>query len=305
MVKVLSEQKKWELAQKRGKVMDIIDAGAVIELDNNVAKDASAFIYHLGRGKAHAFDHPIQFALLFFATPQLQANIDPLDKEVEFLSREKLCYEAQILRCCPMELACMPEHCVEDAMELLIFASRIPRANDGFMLDDFMNFIIMFMGKMVEVLICWMPERSFTLTLSLLDHILRIAKKEEKGVYLNFLNFLVSESIFLLAESLNRILELKEIEKEMANTVEWERRSAQVRQKTTRQFHSQENIILIGDGRCRHASTYFRTDYNAFLLPEIVRLKEWQGPKKYEFHPKILLKRDLKIDPSDAVCTTS
>lgn len=32
---------------------------------------------------------------------------------------------------CPMEFACMPEHFVEDAMELIIFASRIPRALDG------------------------------------------------------------------------------------------------------------------------------------------------------------------------------
>jgi ubiquitin conjugation factor E4 B len=81
---------------------------------------------------------------------------------------------------CPMEFACMPEHFLEDAMELLIFASRIPKALDGVLLvdfklksfilnifstfspegfllynklfvlpwqDDFMNFIIMFMAS--------------------------------------------------------------------------------------------------------------------------------------------------------------
>ncbi len=32
---------------------------------------------------------------------------------------------------CPMEFASMPEHFVEDAMELLLFASHIPRALDG------------------------------------------------------------------------------------------------------------------------------------------------------------------------------
>lgn len=81
---------------------------------------------------------------------------------------------------CPMEFASMPEHFLEDAMELLIFASRIPRALDGVFLvdfkfisfilnlcpllspeslpthihaiyfgwqDDFMNFIIMFMAS--------------------------------------------------------------------------------------------------------------------------------------------------------------
>lgn len=70
----------------------------------------------------------------------------------------------------------------------------------------------------------------------------QIAKEEEKGVYLNFLNFLINDSIYLLDESLNKILELKELEAEMSNTVEWERRPAQERQERTRQFHSQENV---------------------------------------------------------------
>ena len=35
---------------------------------------------------------------------------------------------------CPMEFSCIPEHFVEDAMELLIFASRIPKALDGVLL---------------------------------------------------------------------------------------------------------------------------------------------------------------------------
>ena len=52
---------------------------------------------------------------------------------------------------CPVELACMPEHFVEDAMELLIFASRIPKALDGVLLvgpfvyrlsPEFMTFLI-------------------------------------------------------------------------------------------------------------------------------------------------------------------
>lgn len=72
----------------------------------------------------------------------------------------------------------------------------------------------------------------------------QIAKEEEKGVYLNFLNFLINDSIFLLDESLNKILELKELEAEMSNTVEWERRSAQERQERTRLFHSQENVSV-------------------------------------------------------------
>ncbi|PIM99956.1 Ubiquitin fusion degradation protein-2 [Handroanthus impetiginosus] len=275
---------------------------------------------------------------------QLQEDIERLENEIESYSQEKLCYEAQILRdggilqralsyyrlmivwlvglvggfkmplppTCPKEFASMPEHFVEDAMELLIFASRIPRALDGVMLDDFMNFIIMFMAspeyirnpylraKMVEVLNCWMPRRSgskATETLfeghplsleylvrnllklyvdieftgshtqfydkfnirhniaELLEYLWqvpshrnvwrKIAKEEEKGVYLNFLNFLINDSIYLLDESLNKILELKGLEAEMSNTVEWERRPAQERQERTRLFHSQENIIRI------------------------------------------------------------
>lgn len=73
---------------------------------------------------------------------------------------------------------------------------------------------------------------------------LQIAKEEEKGVYLTFLNFLINDSIYLLDESLNKILELKELEAEMSNTAEWEQRSAQERQERTRLFHSQENVSL-------------------------------------------------------------
>lgn len=72
----------------------------------------------------------------------------------------------------------------------------------------------------------------------------QIAKEEEKGVYLNFLNFLINDSIYLLDESLNKILELKELEAEMSNTAEWERRPVQERQERTRLFHSQENVCL-------------------------------------------------------------
>lgn len=35
---------------------------------------------------------------------------------------------------CPVEFASMPEHFVEDAMELLIFASRMPKAFHGILL---------------------------------------------------------------------------------------------------------------------------------------------------------------------------
>ena len=41
---------------------------------------------------------------------------------------------------CPMEFASMPEHFVEDSMELLLFASRIPKALDTVNLVSFLAF---------------------------------------------------------------------------------------------------------------------------------------------------------------------
>uniref|UniRef100_A0A6M2F2J5 RING-type E3 ubiquitin transferase n=1 Tax=Populus davidiana TaxID=266767 RepID=A0A6M2F2J5_9ROSI len=350
-------------------------------------------------------------------SPQLQLDIDRLEKEIELYSQEKLCYEAQILRdgaliqhalsfyrlmlvwlvnlvggfkmplplTCPKEFASMPEHFVEDAMELLIFASRIPKALDGVLLDEFMNFIIMFMAsptyirnpylraKMVEVLNCWMPRRSgSSATASLfeghhlsLEYLVRnllklyvdieftgshtqffdkfnirhniaelleylwqvpshrniwmkIAKEEEKGVYLKFLNFLINDSIYLLDESLNKILEIKGLEAEMSNTTEWERRPAQERQERTRLFHSQENIIRI-DMKLANEDvsmlTFTSEQITApFLLPEMVdrvatmlnyfllqlvgpqrRSLTLKDPEKYEFRPKQLLKQIVHI----------
>ncbi|KAK4279414.1 hypothetical protein QN277_011200 [Acacia crassicarpa] len=351
------------------------------------------------------------------SSPQLELDITRLEKEIELYSQEKLCYEAQILRdntfiqnalsfyrlmivwlvglvggfkmplpsTCPMEFASMPEHFVEDAMELLIFASRIPKALDGVVLDEFMNFIIMFMAspefiknpylraKMVEVLNCWMPRRSgssATATLfeghqlsleylvrnllklyvdieftgshtqfydkfnirhniaELLEYLWQvpshrnawrqIAKEEEKGVYLNFLNFLINDSIYLLDESLNKILELKELEAEMSNTTEWEQRPAQERQERTRLFHSQENIIRIDMKLANEdvSMLAFTSEQITvpFLLPEMVErvasmlnyfLLQLVGPQrksltlkdpeKYEFRPKHLLKQIVHI----------
>ncbi|KAL6287789.1 hypothetical protein ACE6H2_012179 [Prunus campanulata] len=351
------------------------------------------------------------------SSPQLEMDIARLEKEIELYSQEKLCYEAQILRdgtliqsalsfyrlmvvwlvrlvggfkmplplTCPTEFASMPEHFVEDAMELLIFASRIPKALDGVLLDDFMNFIIMFMAspeyirnpylraKMVEVLNCWMPRRSGSSVTSTLfeghqlslEYLVRnllklyvdieftgshtqfydkfnirhniaelleylwqvpshqnawkqIAREEEKGVYLNFLNFLINDSIYLLDESLNKILELKELEAEMANTVEWERRPAQERQERTRLFHSQENIIRIDMKLANEdvSMLAFTTEQITapFLLPEMVervasmlnyfllqlvgpqrKSLSLKDPEKYEFRPKQLLKQIVYI----------
>lgn len=69
-------------------------------------------------------------------------------------------------------------------------------------------------------------------------------------MYLNFLNFLVNDSIFLLDESFNMISELKKMEAEMKNTVEWEQRPQQERQERTRHFHQQEQVCLIIEILC-------------------------------------------------------
>ncbi|XP_058081022.1 probable ubiquitin conjugation factor E4 isoform X2 [Magnolia sinica] len=333
------------------------------------------------------------------ASPQLELDIARLEKEIELYSQEKLCYEAQMMdgallqralsfyrlmvvwlvglvggfkmplpSQCPMEFACMPEHFVEDVMELLIFACRFPKALDGFMLEEFLNFIIMFMAspsyvrnpylraKMVEVLNYWMqisrssgslssgiPSSISSAILALfegnqlaLEYLVRnllnlyvdieftgshtqfydkfnirhniaelleylwnvpshcnawrqIAREEEKGVYLNFLNFLINDSIYLLDESLNKIPEVKGIEAEMANTAEWERRPAQERQDRTRLFHSLENVDRVA------------SMLNYFLLQlagpqrNTLTLKD---PKKYDtygFQPKELLKKIVRI----------
>lgn len=55
---------------------------------------------------------------------------------------------------CPMEFATMPEHFVEDAMELLIFASRIPKALDGIVLVDFTSPQLFWISPFSHKLLC-------------------------------------------------------------------------------------------------------------------------------------------------------
>ncbi|KAL5987810.1 E3 ubiquitin-protein ligase pub1 [Asimina triloba] len=363
-------------------------------------------------------------------SPDLELDISRLEKEIELYSQEKFCYEAQLMdgallqralsfyrlmivwlvglvggfkmplpSTCPMEFACMPEHFVEDTMELLMFACRFPKALDGSMLEEFLNFIIMFMAspsyirnpylraKMVEVLNYWMqlsrasssttgiPATISSSILSLfegnqlaLDYLVRnllklyvdieftgshtqfydkfnirhniaelleylwnipshcnawrqIAREEEKGVYLNFLNFLINDGIYLLDESLNKIPELKGLESEMSNTAEWEQRPAQERQERTRLFHSLENIIRI-DMKLANEDVgmlVFTSEQISapFLLPEMVDrvasmlnyfLLQLAGPQrntlslkdpkkydKYGFQPRELLKKIVRI----------
>ncbi|CAM0879382.1 unnamed protein product [Alopecurus aequalis] len=350
------------------------------------------------------------------SSPQLEQDINRLENTVAVLSQDKFCYEAQILRDgaflqralsfyrlmilwsvdlvggfkmplplqCPKEFSCIPEHFLDDAMDLLALTSRVPKALEGFPLDDFLNFNIMFMAssyiknpylkaKMVEVLNCWMPQRSgLKSTASLfeghqlcLDYLVKnllklyvdiefsgshtqffdkfnirhniaelleylwdvpshrnawrqIAREEERSVYLNFLNFLINDSIYLLDESLNKILELKEIEDEMANTVAWNSRTGQEREERLRVFHQSENIVrfdmeLANEDVGMLAFTSEQIPA-PLLLPEMVErvasmlnyfLFQLAGPQrksltvkdpeKYEFKPKQLLKQIATI----------
>ncbi|KAG0460235.1 hypothetical protein HPP92_023363 [Vanilla planifolia] len=119
-------------------------------------------------------------------------------------------------------------------------------------------------------------------------------------------------------ESLNKILELKEIEAEMSNSIEWERRPAQEREERMRQFHSRENIVrfdmkLANEDVGMLAFTSEQIP-SPFLLPEMVErvasmlnyfLLQLVGPQrkslsvkdpeKYEFRPKQLLKQIVEI----------
>ncbi|XP_026430496.1 probable ubiquitin conjugation factor E4 [Papaver somniferum] len=336
-------------------------------------------------------------------SPYFQDEIARLNKIIDLVSDEKSSYEFQldiniqqalsfyrlmIVRLvdfaggfkmplpssCPMEFGCMPEHFVDDAMELFIFASEAMRERlDPFLLNDFMNFIIMFIArpnyirnpylrtKMVKGLNYWTPKRSdsdtavtpfqghqvapvspfqgYRLALGqyLVESVLKLyvdiestqfsekfyirneitqhlkylwgepshldawkkfAKEEEKGVYLNFLNFLINDSIYLQDEGFNKIRELKEKEKE-GKVHPWEENEVR------------EYIRLALEDINMLAFTSEQITA-PFLLPQIVDrianmlnyfLVQLVGPKrislesaeKYGFKPRILLKKIISI----------
>ncbi|CAM6042445.1 unnamed protein product [Sphagnum compactum] len=148
----------------------------------------------------------------------------------------------------------------------------------------------------------------------------KIAIMEEKGSYLKFLNLLINDNIFSLDESLEKILELKALEAETENSVEWNQRPPQERQEQVHHLHQQEDTDEGAYEQVVHIDKtlanedvkmlqYSSAETTApFLLPEMVernvsmlnyflfqlvgvqrkalRVKE---PEKYEFRPKELL----------------
>ncbi|XP_077223679.1 putative ubiquitin conjugation factor E4 isoform X2 [Tasmannia lanceolata] len=283
------------------------------------------------------------------ASPQLEQDIARLEKKIELYTQEKLCYEAQILRddflnfmimfmaspsyvrnpylrakmvevlnCWMPHKSASPataslfeghqfslEYLVRNLLKLYVdieFTGSHTQFYDKFNIRHNIAELLEYLWQVPSHRNMWR----------------QIAREEEKGVYLNFLNFLINDSIFLLDESLKKIHELKEMEAEMSNSAEWERIPAQERQERTRRFHSQENIIrndmkLANEdvGMLAFTSEQITAP---FLLPEMVErvanmlnyfLSQLVGPQrkalslkdpeKYEFRPKQLLKQIVDI----------
>lgn len=129
--------------------------------------------------------------------------------------------------------------------ELLEYLWQVPSHRNAWRRVESLTSLFYFMTFEFKSIIHCLLLPPFYVSFCTNVYLFQIAKEEEKGVYLNFLNFLINDSIFLLDESLNKILEMKEVEAEMANTAEWERRPTQERQERTRLFHSQENVRML------------------------------------------------------------
>ncbi|KDO72689.1 hypothetical protein CISIN_1g001583mg [Citrus sinensis] len=285
-------------------------------------------------------------------TPSSQLNLEitRIEKEIELSSQEKLCYEAQILRDDFMNFIIMfmasPKYIrnpyLRSKMVEVLNCWMPRRSGSSSATATLFEGHQMSLEYLVRNLLKLYVDIEFTGShtqfydkfnirhniAELLEYLWQvpshrnawrqIAKEEEKGVYLNFLNFLINDSIYLLDESLNKILELKVIEAEMSNTAEWERRPAQERQERTRLFHSQENIIRIDMKLANEdvSMLAFTSEQIVapFLLPEMIErvasmlnyfLLQLVGPQrksltlkdpeKYEFRPKQLLKQIVCI----------
>ncbi|KAG6476648.1 hypothetical protein ZIOFF_065893 [Zingiber officinale] len=275
------------------------------------------------------------------ASPLLDANIKHLKKEIDILTQSKSCYEVQIFQdytllgqastfyklviiwlvdfvggfkiplpsTCPMKFASIPEHFVDDAMNFLEITFGVPEVSEGVVLLSDKFTIRKNIYELLEYL--WnIPSR--------LNAWKQIAR-EEKGMYLNFLNLLINDSMYLLDECLNKnISQLKKIKVEMANSAEWEQRSVEERVEIMRLFHSQENIVRsnmkLANGNVGMLAFTSEQIPAPFLLPEMVervaivlnyfllqltgsqwRFLDIKDPEKYEFRPRQLLKQITKI----------
>ncbi|KAL6509906.1 hypothetical protein OROGR_022394 [Orobanche gracilis] len=197
---------------------------------------------------------------------------------------------------------------------------------DTFARDDFMNFMFMaspeyipnpyFRSKMVEVLICWMLGEGHQLSLEyLVKNLLKLyVDIEFTGSHTpDSMTFNIPHNIAKLLylcqvpshrnvwrkiakddDILNKILELKELEAEMSNTVEWGSRPAQERQERTRLFQSHENMSLYQvflKGICFHVERV--VSMLIYFLLQLVgpqtKSLSLKDLEKYEFRPKQIM----------------
>ncbi|GBC03242.1 hypothetical protein RclHR1_05020019 [Rhizophagus clarus] len=136
--------------------------------------------------------------------------------------------------------------------------------------------------------------------------------------FVKFANLLMNDATFLLDESLTKLTEIRNIQSEMDNTTEWERKTQQQRQERESLFHSLErqatSYMALGNETV-HMLEYMTSEVaDPFLTPQIVdrlaamldyNLNSLVGPKctglkvknqeKYRFQPRILLQQLMTV----------
>lgn len=136
------------------------------------------------------------------------------------------------------------------------------------------------------------------------------AKDGGRGLYLQFTNMLVNDSIFLLDESLKKLEEIKEIETLMGQTEEWNRLTAEEQQERERDLRQHGAHLKAcfhqAQGCIQHLCCVTRETQKTFLLPEMVDrvasmlnyfLKYITGPERKKLKVKNL--KDYQFDPKE------
>eukprot|EP00210_Caulerpa_lentillifera_P006815 g6514.t1 len=139
-----------------------------------------------------------------------------------------------------------------------------------------------------------------------------------RGLYLQFCNMLVNDSIFLLDDSLKKLEEIKEIETLMANEAEWNSLTQEERQNHERDFRQHgahlKSLLYQAKGYISFLRHVTKETQRTFLLPEMVervasmlnyflkyitgperRKLKIKNPEEYDFDPKELLTGILEV----------
>uniref|UniRef100_A0A061QXI9 RING-type E3 ubiquitin transferase n=1 Tax=Tetraselmis sp. GSL018 TaxID=582737 RepID=A0A061QXI9_9CHLO len=147
----------------------------------------------------------------------------------------------------------------------------------------------------------------------------REAEKDEgRGLYLQFANMLINDSIYLLDESLKQLPQMREIETAMADESAWTALSQQERQEREQTLQSSGRALrdfLSLSGICVQTLCYSTEEITKpFLLPEMIdrlagmlnyfllyltgperRKLRIKDPEKYGFRPRELLMQICKV----------